>query len=63
MDLQRNSHHVSVLWYHFVWIPKYRYKAFIESYRGALEKIDYNYNIEIVELEMPVDRIHYGSSL
>jgi putative transposase len=48
--------------YHFVWIPKYRHKAFMEPYRselkGIIGKIGYDYDIEIVELEIPVDRIH-----
>jgi len=48
--------------YHFVWIPKYRHKIFNEPYRSSLkaiiEKIGYDYNIEIVELEVPVDHIH-----
>jgi putative transposase len=48
--------------YHFVWIPKYRHKVFEEPYRSYLkdiiEKIGYDYNIEIVELEIPVDHIH-----
>ena len=62
MELQRNSHHVFRLMYHFVWIPKYRHTVFIEPYRAVLktiiEKIGYDYNIEIVELEIPVDHIH-----
>ena len=48
--------------YHFVWIPKYRHKVFAEPYRSSLkkiiQKIGYDYNIEIVELEAPVDHIH-----
>lgn len=48
--------------YHFEWIPKYRHKVFKEPYRSELkamiEKIGYDYNIEIVELEVPVDHIH-----
>ena len=48
--------------YHFVWIPKYRHKVFKEPYRESLKaiirKIGYDYNIEIVELEVPVDHIH-----
>ena len=48
--------------YHFVWIPKYRHKVFKEPCRSGLkaiiEKIGYDYNIEIVELEIPVDHIH-----
>jgi putative transposase len=62
MDLRRNSHHVFRLMYHFVWIPKYRHKVFIEPYRSDLkaiiQKIGYDYDIEIVELEVPVDHIH-----
>jgi len=48
--------------YHFVWIPKYRHKVFQEPYRTTLrtiiEAIGYDYNIEIVEMEIPVDHIH-----
>ncbi len=48
--------------YHFVWIPKYRHKVFTEPYRSNLKeiiyKIGYDYNIEIVELEVPADHIH-----
>lgn len=62
MELRRNSHHVFRIMYHFVWIPKYRRKIFSEPYRTSLkqiiEKIGYDYNIEIVELEIPVDHIH-----
>jgi len=62
MELQRNTHHVFRIMYHFVWIPKYRRKVFTEPYRTALksviEQIGYDYNIEIVELEVPVDHIH-----
>ena len=62
MELQRNTHHVYRLMYHFVWIPKYRHKVFCEPYREALKgiivKAGYDYNIDIVELEIPVDHIH-----
>ena len=62
MDLQRNSHHVFRLMYHFVWIPKYRHKIFEEPFRSELKaiihKIAYDYDIDIVELEIPVDHIH-----
>lgn len=62
MELQRNAHHVYRLMYHFVWIPKYRHKVFCEPYRGTLkgiiEKVGYDYNIDIVELEIPEDHIH-----
>ena len=62
MVLQRNTHHVFRLMYHFVWIPKYRHKVFSEPYRSELkaiiQKIGYDYNIDIVELEVPIDHIH-----
>ncbi len=62
MDLQTNTHHVYRLMYHFVWIPKYRNKVFEEPYRTVLKdiisKIGYDYEIDIVELEVPVDHIH-----
>ena len=62
MQTKRNTHHVFRIMYHFVWIPKYRRKVFIEPYRSTLkdiiQKIGYDYNIEIVELEIPADHIH-----
>lgn len=62
MELQRNSHHVYRLMYHFVWIPKYRHKIFEEPYREAMKviihKIGYDYDFDIVELEIPSDHIH-----
>ena len=62
MDLRRNTHHVFRLMYHFVWIPKYRHKVFSEPYRGVLKaiisKVCYDYDIELVELEVPEDHIH-----
>jgi putative transposase len=48
--------------YYFVWIPKYRHKVFTEPYRTILKdiifQIGYDYNIEIVEIEVPEDHIH-----
>ena len=45
-----------------MWIPKYRHKVFSEPYRGAtksiIQKIGYDYDIDIVELEIPEDHIH-----
>ena len=62
VELQRNTHHVFRLMYHFVWIPKYRHKVFSESYRDELkaiiQKIGYDYDIDVVELEIPIDHIH-----
>ena len=62
MKLQRNTHHVYRLMYHFVWIPKYRNKVFQEPYRSVLKdiikKVGYDYDIDIEELEVPVDHIH-----
>ncbi len=62
MELAKNSHHVFRIVYHFVWIPKYRHKVFTEPYRASLKdiihKIGYDYNIEVLELEIPKDHIH-----
>jgi len=62
MELDRNTHHVYRLMYHFVWIPKYRHKVFEEPYRQSLKdiimKIGYDYDIRIIELELPTDHIH-----
>ena len=62
MDLQRNTHYVYRLMYHFVWIPKYRHKVFEEPFcselKAIIEKIAYDYDIDIVELEVPTDHIH-----
>ena len=48
--------------YHFVWIPKYRHRIFVEPYRETMKsiirKIGYDYDIDIVELEIPEDHIH-----
>jgi putative transposase len=48
--------------YHFVWIPKYRHKVFVEPYRVAMKaiirKIGYDYDFDIQELEIPDDQIH-----
>lgn len=62
MDIRRNTHHVFRMMYHFVWIPKYRRKVFDEPYRGTpksiIQKIGYDYDVEIVALEIPVYHIH-----
>ena len=62
MKLQRNTHHVYCLMYHFVWIPKYRHTVFVETYREAMKaiihKIGYDYDFDIQELETPEDHIH-----
>ena len=48
--------------YHFVWIPKYRHRVFVEPYREAMKaiirKIGFDYNFDIQELEIPEDHIH-----
>jgi putative transposase len=45
-----------------MWIPKYRHKVFVEPYRstmkGIIQKVGYDYDIDIVELEIPNDHIH-----
>ena len=46
----------------FVWIPKYRHKVFKSPYREVLKdiirKVGYDYDINIIELEVPLDHIH-----
>ncbi|WP_298773355.1 IS200/IS605 family transposase [uncultured Shewanella sp.] len=48
--------------YHFVWIPKYRRKVFSEPYREMMKriihKVGFDYDIDIVGLEIPKDHIH-----
>ena len=48
--------------YHFVWIPKYRRQVFEEPYRSSLkaiiEKVAYDYEMEVSEIEIPEDHIH-----
>ncbi|WP_157752185.1 IS200/IS605 family transposase [Shewanella benthica] len=62
MEHQRNSHHIFRLMYHFVWIPKYRRKVFSDPYRETMKaiihKAGFDYDIDIVELEIPEDHIH-----
>lgn len=62
MQFARNAHHIYYLHYHFVWIPKYRHKVFEEPHRSYLKylirKIAYDYNYEVIELEVPPDHIH-----
>ena len=62
MELHSNTHHVFRLMYHFVWIPQYMHKVFSEPYRvvlkGIIEKVGYDYDIDIVELEIQEDHIH-----
>lgn len=67
MDLQRASHHVYRLEYHLVWTPKYRHPVFTEPYRTALKQIirkaAYDYDMEVLEIEIPSDHIHALVSL
>jgi putative transposase len=62
MEICKNSHHVFRIVYHFVWIPKYRKRVFVEPYRAFLkaviEKICYEYDIDLLELEIPEDHVH-----
>ena len=62
IETQRHSHQMFRIMCRFVWIPKYRTKVFEEPYREMLKKIigkiGYDYNIEIVELEISEDHIH-----
>jgi putative transposase len=62
MEIQRNTHYVYRLMYHFVWIHKYCHNVFNELYRSTMkvitQKIGYDYEIDIVELEIPEDHIY-----
>ncbi len=62
MEISYNSHHAYKILYHFVWIPKYRKKIFTEPYRSTLkniiQKAAYDYEMEVAEIEIPVDHIH-----
>lgn len=46
--------------FHFVWIPKYRHKVFVEPQRKIIKSIIHKigYDIDIVELEIPEEHIH-----
>ena len=45
-----------------MWIPKYRRKVFSEPYRSKLkaiiQKAAYDYDMEVVEIEIPEDHVH-----
>ena len=62
MELSRNSRYVFRLMFHFVWIPKYQNKVFVDPCRrgrkAIITTIGYDYDIEIVELEIPIDHTH-----
>lgn len=62
MEIQRNTHHVYRIMYHFVWIPKYRNKVFAKPYAEVLKaiiiKTAYDYDMEVAEIEIPKDHIH-----
>lgn len=55
MELQRNTHRVFRIMCHFVWI-QYRHKVFSKlchtNMKNVIEQIGYDYDIEIVELEI-----------
>jgi len=48
--------------YKFIWIPKYRHKILTKPYgdrmKAIIQKVGCDYDIDIVELEIPVDHIH-----
>lgn len=62
MELQHAEHHVYRLEYHLVITPKYRCKAFQKPYMDILKQIliktAYDYDCEILEIEIPVDHVH-----
>ena len=62
MELERNTHHVYRIMYHFVWIPKYRNAVFRKPYaeflKALFRKIAYDYDMEVSEIEIMEDHIH-----
>ena len=67
MELQYAEHHVYRLEYHLVWTPKYRHPVFREPQRGILKQVlikaAHDYDMEILEIEIPNDHIHVLISL
>ncbi|MBI3332297.1 IS200/IS605 family transposase [Candidatus Peregrinibacteria bacterium] len=62
MELNRAEHHLYRLEYHLVWTPKYRCKAFKKPYTDTLKqiliKIAYDYDMAVLEIEIPIDHVH-----
>ena len=62
MKLQHAEHHIFRLEYHLVWTPKYRCKAFKPPYTEPLKQIlikaAHDYDMEILEIEIPSDHVH-----
>jgi putative transposase len=62
MDIHRAEHHLYRLEYHLVWTPKYRCKALLPPYAETLKhiliKTAYDYDLEILEIEIPPDHVH-----
>ena len=62
MDIQRAEHHIYRLEYHLVWTFKYRCKAFKKPYADILKQIliraAYDYDLEILEIEITKDHVH-----
>lgn len=62
MELRRAEHHLYKLQFHLVWTPKYRHAVFAEpqrhDLRAILEKVAFDHDIEMQELEIPLDHVH-----
>jgi putative transposase len=62
MELSGNTHHLFRILYHFVWIPKYRHRVFLEPYRTNLKhiikKAAHDYEMHVDEIEIPEDHMH-----
>ena len=62
MEMRRAEHHIYKLQYHLVWTPKYRHAVFVEPQRhdlkAILEKVAFDHDIEMQELEIPPDHVH-----
>src|SRR3989338_3649869 len=62
MELERNTHNVYRIMYHFVWIPKHRNAVFKKPYaeflKALFRKIAYDHDMEVSEIEIMEDHIH-----
>jgi putative transposase len=62
MDLDNNNHSVFLMYYHLVFVVKYRRKVIDDtvssSLKGIFERISPNYNISLQEWNHDKDHVH-----
>lgn len=64
MGIRKTSHARYELWYHFAWSTKYRKKIFRDEYmkeytKKLFREIAGHYDIEVSEIEVMADHIHF----